>query len=58
VKRGELERRLKALGWYPYREGGRHTVWAHQMKLHKLYVPRHPTINLNTARSILRDAER
>jgi predicted RNA binding protein YcfA (HicA-like mRNA interferase family) len=58
VKRGELERRLKALGWYPHSEGGRHSVWAHPVKLHKLYIPRHPTINLNTARSILRDAER
>jgi len=29
VKRGELERRLKALGWYLHRHGGNHDVWAH-----------------------------
>jgi predicted RNA binding protein YcfA (HicA-like mRNA interferase family) len=58
VKRGELERRLKVLGWYQHGEGGRHAIWAHPHKLHKLYVPRHPIINMNTARSILRDAER
>jgi len=58
MKRGEVERRLKVLGWYPHSEGGRHSVWAHPVKLHKLYVPRHPIINMNTARSILRDAER
>jgi predicted RNA binding protein YcfA (HicA-like mRNA interferase family) len=58
VKRGELERRLKALGWYPESEGGRHSVWSHPTKLHKFYIPRHPIINMNTARSILRDAER
>jgi predicted RNA binding protein YcfA (HicA-like mRNA interferase family) len=58
MKRGELERQLKALGWYPHGEGGRHSVWAHPVKLHRLYIPRHPTINMNTARNILRDAER
>jgi predicted RNA binding protein YcfA (HicA-like mRNA interferase family) len=58
VKRAELERRLRALEWYHHSEGGRHSVWAHPTKLHKLYIPRHPIVNMNTARSILRDAER
>lgn len=58
MKRGELERMLKALGWYPEREGGKHTQWGHAVKTHKLRVPRHAIINPNTARSILREAER
>jgi predicted RNA binding protein YcfA (HicA-like mRNA interferase family) len=58
VKRGELERRLKALGWYLHRHGGNHDVWAHASKQHRIYVPRHPVINMNTARRILGDAER
>lgn len=58
MKRGELERKLKALGWRFSHSGGKHDVWAHPLKTHKIYVPRHPTINPNTARSILREAER
>ena len=58
MKRGELERRLRALGWFFFRHGGKHDVWAHSVKTHHIYVPRHPVIKLGTARSILRDAER
>jgi mRNA interferase HicA len=58
MKRGELERRLRALGWFFLRHGGKHDVWAHPAKAHHLYVPRHPVLKLGTARSILRDAER
>lgn len=58
MKRGELERKLKALGWSPVREGGKHSEWAHPDNAHKVYVPRHPMINMNTARSILKDAGR
>lgn len=58
MKRGELERRLRALGWFFERHGGKHDMWAHPVKTHKLWVPRHPTIHPNTARAILRDAQR
>jgi predicted RNA binding protein YcfA (HicA-like mRNA interferase family) len=56
VKRSELERKLRELGWYFLKDGGKHAVWAHPVKPHKIYVPRHPTINMNTARAILREA--
>lgn len=58
MKRGELERRLRELGWAFLRSGGKHDVWAHPVKTHHLYVPRHPVIQMGTARRILRDAER
>lgn len=58
VKRGELERRLRELGWYFLKDGGKHAIWAHAVKSHKIYVPRHPKINSNTARAILREAAR
>jgi predicted RNA binding protein YcfA (HicA-like mRNA interferase family) len=56
MKRGELERKLKALGWFFHHSGGKHDVWAHNVKTYQIYVPRHAVINMNTARSILRDA--
>ena len=56
VKRGELERRLRELDWYFLKDGGKHAIWAHPKKPHRIYVPRHPTINMNTARAILREA--
>lgn len=58
MKRGELERRLRALGWFFLRSGGKHDVWAHPVKTHHLYVPRHPVIAPGTARRILKDAEK
>ena len=58
MKRSELERKLKALGWRYNRSGGRHDIWSHTVKTHELYVPRHATLNMLTARSILKDAQK
>lgn len=56
MKRGDLERKLKALGWFFDHSGGKHDIWLHATKTHQLYVPRHAIINMYTARQILRDA--
>lgn len=54
MKRGELERRLRALGWYFLRHGGSHDIWAHPVMTHQLIVPRHPVIAMGTARRIIK----
>jgi mRNA interferase HicA len=56
VKRQELEAALRALGWYFFKHGGKHDLWAHPKKQRKLVVPRHKEINEHLARSILRQA--
>jgi predicted RNA binding protein YcfA (HicA-like mRNA interferase family) len=56
MKRGELERRLRALGWYLLRHGGSHDIWAHRETTHLLNVPRHNVVQMGTARSILKQA--
>ncbi len=58
MKRGELERKLKDLGWRFSHSGGRHDAWVHEVKTHTIWVPRHPKIKDGTARQILKDAER
>ena len=58
MKRSELERKLKDLGWRFNRSGGRHDIWSRPIKTHELFVPRHATLNMNTARSILKDAQK
>jgi len=54
VKRQDLERRLRELGWKPLRHGRKHDVWSKGDRL--LAVPRHREINEYTAKVILRDA--
>jgi len=54
VKRRDLEGRLKDLGWRLLRHGGKHDVWTDGERLE--YVPRHPEINENLARKILKKA--
>ena len=58
MKRSELERKLKDLGWRFARSGGRHDIWSHAVKTHELYIPRHAVLNMLTARGILRDAQK
>jgi len=59
VKRSELEKRLKALGWGPTGVSGKnHTVWTHPRKIHKLVVPVYDLIYDSNAEGILTDAER
>jgi len=54
MKRREIERNLKALGWMLLRHGSRHDVWSRGLA--RLTVPRHDEINEHTARAILREA--
>ena len=57
VKRRELERRLLELGWMFLREGGNHRIYSKRSQ-RPLPVPRHNEINEQTARAILREAEK
>ena len=54
MKRRDLEKRLRELGWLLVRHGARHDVWARGE--HELVVPRHVEINEYTAKAILREA--
>ncbi|MBM4356302.1 MAG: addiction module toxin, HicA family, partial [Deltaproteobacteria bacterium] len=55
MKRRELERRLRKLGWQLLRHGSRHDLWGKGER--EVVVPRHSEINEHTARSILAEAE-
>lgn len=55
MKRRELERRLRELGWRIEREGGRHIIWTDDVN--EIAVPRHSEINEYTARAILKLAK-
>lgn len=54
MKRRDLERQLRDLGWNLTRHGGKHDVWAKGDR--ELVVPRHVEINEYTSRAILREA--
>lgn len=54
VRRRDLERRLRALGWHLLRHGRRHDVWTDGVRLE--YVPRHAEIHEALACKILRKA--
>jgi len=57
VKRGELERRLRELGWRFQRHGGKHDAWTSPNGSFTEYVPRHAEINERLAQVILRRAK-
>jgi mRNA interferase HicA len=57
VKRKELERRLRSLGWTFRRHGGKHDVWTNADGLFEECVPRHVEINEKLAQVILRRAK-
>lgn len=57
VKRRELERRLRELGWKLQRHGGKHDVWSNADDSFTEYVPRHAEINERLARVILKRAK-
>jgi len=52
MKHRELVGRLRALGWYLAREGGRHEIWTNGDMEEP--VPRHKEINEMLARKILK----
>ena len=56
MKRRELERRLRDLGWVFERHGGRHAVWGNAAHSLTEYVPRHAESNERLARSLLKRA--
>jgi predicted RNA binding protein YcfA (HicA-like mRNA interferase family) len=54
MKRKELVKRLRILGWVLLREGGHHSVFTDGVRT--MSVPRHKEINENTAMAILKAA--
>ncbi|MBD3334607.1 MAG: addiction module toxin, HicA family [Candidatus Eisenbacteria bacterium] len=56
MKRRELEKNLRKLGWELARHGSKHDVWVRGER--ELTVPRHTEINEYTAMAILRQARR
>jgi predicted RNA binding protein YcfA (HicA-like mRNA interferase family) len=54
MKRRDLEKKLRALGWLLVRHGSRHDVWSNGER--DLVVPRHNEINEYTAKAILKEA--
>ena len=57
VKRKELERRLRELGWTFQRHGGNHDVWTNPDGSFAEFLPRHAEINEKLAKVILRRAK-
>jgi len=55
MKRRELERKLRLLGWESHGSGSRHDIWIFGQR--EIIVPRHDEINELTARAILRTAQ-
>jgi mRNA interferase HicA len=55
VKKRELEKKLSALGWRFSKHGGSHDHWTNGKEFES--VPRHPDINENLAKKILKVAK-
>ena len=60
MKRSELERKLKRLGWRFIEHRARHDLWGNLDATDPVIelVPRHPKIAEGTARAILKTATR
>ncbi|MGB3562291.1 MAG: type II toxin-antitoxin system HicA family toxin [Thermoanaerobaculia bacterium] len=56
MKRRELERALRKLGWSFLRHGGKHDVWTDGERQEA--IPRHAEISERLAREILKRAKR
>jgi mRNA interferase HicA len=54
LKKRDLEKRLKELGWWLLREGGSHEVWTNGSATE--FVPRHNEIKEILAKKILKNA--
>jgi len=57
MRRRELERRLRALGWRRRRHGSRHDVWENEDGSETECVPRHAEIDERLARAVLKRIE-
>ena len=55
MKRKDLEKKLKDLGWRLSRHGKKHDIWTDGDR--ETAVPRHLEINEYTAQAILKEAE-
>ncbi|MFI5334539.1 MAG: type II toxin-antitoxin system HicA family toxin [Chlamydiales bacterium] len=55
MKKIELEKRLRRLGWSFHRHGGNHDVWTNGI-IHE-FLPRHNEVKEGLARKILKKAE-
>lgn len=55
MRRRDLHKRLKVLGWCMEREGGRHEIWTNGQITEA--VPRHAEINELLAKKIIKIAE-
>lgn len=54
MKKKELEKKLRSLGWWLDRHGGNHDIWTNGEITNQ--VPRHAEVNELLAKSILRTA--
>jgi len=54
MKKRDLEKRLKSLGWWFERHGGCHDVWTNGKEFESL--PRHNEINELLAKKVIRHA--
>lgn len=52
MKRRDLEKKLKAAGWYLLRNGGAHDVWTDGKEI--TTIPRHAEINERLAKAIIK----
>ena len=55
MKKRELEKKLRELGWYFYKHGGDHDHWTNGIEFES--VPRHAEVNEILARKILKTAK-
>jgi mRNA interferase HicA len=56
MKRKNLEKALRDLGWWFLRHGGKHDVWTDGERMEA--IPRHTEINERLANGILQRAKR
>lgn len=55
MKKRDVERKLKELGWWYLRDGADHDIWTNGMDI--MPVPRHKEIKEPLAKSIIRQAK-
>lgn len=55
MKKSELEKKLKNLGWFLKRQGSNHEIWTNGEDTEA--VPRHNEINEHLARKIIRNVK-
>ena len=56
MKKRDLEKVLRALGWHFLRDGGNHEIWTNGAETEP--IPRHNEINEMTAKGILKRVRR